>query len=57
MRRHAKKARLDDVVLNAMAFAWLGRGVWRIYPRPRAVAGALGAAQIVWISFAEAPAR
>ncbi len=31
MRRHAKKARLDDVVLNAMVFAWLGRGAWRIY--------------------------
>jgi hypothetical protein len=30
MRRHAK-ARLDDVVLNAMVCAWLGRGAWRIY--------------------------
>jgi hypothetical protein len=28
LHRH-RRSRLDDAVLNAMAFAWLGRGIWR----------------------------
>ena len=31
MARHRhRSSRLDDVILNAMAFAWVGRGLWRV---------------------------
>jgi hypothetical protein len=29
-RRHSR-SRFDDAVLNVMAAAWIGRGVWRIW--------------------------
>jgi hypothetical protein len=31
MARHRRpRSRLDDAVLNVLAFAWIGRGVWRL---------------------------
>jgi hypothetical protein len=29
-RRTHRRSRFDDTILNAMTFAWLGRGLWRV---------------------------